>query len=73
MIDSDRKEKDILINKLKLIPEYLLFTKFENLKNTNKTYYGNSISDYLKGSELFTAEEIELVFGNEKGTKQKSK
>lgn len=45
-----RKEKEVLTNKLKLIPEYLLYTKFQNLKNTNKTYYGDSISDYLKSS-----------------------
>ena len=73
MADADRKEKDILTNKLKLIPEYLLYTKFENLKNTNKTYYGASIADYLKSSELFTAEEIELVFGNKKESTKKPK
>ena len=53
MADADRKEKDILTNKLKLIPEYLLYTKFENLKNTNKTYYdpaGNVVASGLSSA-----------------------
>ena len=65
-----RKEKDVQINKLRLIPQYLLHTKFENLKNTNKTYYGQSLADYLLSTSEFTAKEIEGVFGKKSPKKE---
>jgi hypothetical protein len=34
-----------------MTPEYILFTEFENIKSTQKTYYGPSVADYLSNVE----------------------
>lgn len=34
-----------------MTPEYILYTEFENIKGTQKTYYGPSVADYLSNVE----------------------
>jgi hypothetical protein len=34
-----------------MTPEFILFTEFENIKGTQKTYYGPSVADYLSNVE----------------------
>lgn len=34
-----------------MTPEFILFTEFENIKSTQKTYYGPSVADYLSNVE----------------------
>jgi hypothetical protein len=51
MLKLDRKEKEIAINQKRMTPEFILFTEFENIKGTQKTYYGPSVADYLSNVE----------------------
>lgn len=40
-----------MINQKRMTPEFILYTEFENIKGTQKTYYGPSVADYLSNVE----------------------
>lgn len=47
-----------MINQKRMTPEFILFTEFENIKSTQKTYYGPSVADYLSNVESLIERKI---------------
>lgn len=71
VIDLDRKEKEIAINQRRMTPEFILYTEFENIKSTQKTYYGPSVADYLSNVESLIERKVNK--DDRKPTKEKDR
>lgn len=56
-----------------MTPEYLLFTEFENIKNTQKTYYGPSVADYLSNVETLIDRKVNKEDKENKEEKEEKK
>ena len=53
-----------------MTPEFILFTEFENIKSTQKTYYGPSVADYLSNVESLIDRKVNKDKEDKKAAKE---